>query len=113
MIVVLPVLGLIWTLPFIIKLIALIITFLCGLAIAYVITVYIEDPCRRCIRQDKKNQQQFHNPQTIVIQPQQVIIGNAGNGFGSGTLVPTQTASVQPLQNNSSLVHPVTIPQGM
>ena len=117
MIVVAPVLSLIWTLPFIIKLIALIITFLCGLAIAYVITVYIEDPCRRCIRQDKKNQQQFHNPQTIVIQPQQVMIGNAGNGFGSGTLatpfLPTQTASVQPSQNNSSLVHPVTIPQGM
>jgi peptidoglycan/LPS O-acetylase OafA/YrhL len=95
--------GLIFLAPIII----LVLIFAFAVLIAYGVTVYIEDPCRRCIRGDTKNQLSASQQQ----QQQHVATNNAGlNGVQMTVVQPNHHHQQQ--QQSSNVVYPVTIPDG-
>ena len=92
--------GLIYVAPVVIVL----LIFAFAVLIAYGVTVYIEDPCRHCIRQDKQNQVRVFQLQ----QQQHVTTTNAQlNGVQMTVL---QSNQQQQQQQVSQLMYPVTIP---
>ncbi len=97
--------GLIHLAPIVI----IIIIFAFTVLIAYGVTVYIEDPCRRSIRGDGQNKIR------ITQRQQQPGVGttNAGsNGVQMTTIQPNNQSDRPHHQEFSQVMYPVTIPDG-